>query len=127
MAKKDPRIDAIIKDAAPFAKPILVHLRKLIHKNCPQVEETIKWGCPHFVYAGKILCGVAEFKAHCGFNFWKGEQVVKKKSGKTNAAMGQLGRITSVKDLPTDKVLGSYIKKAMKLNEADAAPPKRKN
>jgi len=68
--KKDPRIDAYIKKSAPFAQPILKRLRKLIHAACPDVEESLKWSCPHFVYHG-MLCHMAAFKAHCAFGFWK--------------------------------------------------------
>jgi len=42
VAKKDPRIDAYIEKATDFAKPILRHLRKLVHAGCPDVEETVK-------------------------------------------------------------------------------------
>lgn len=47
MGRKDPRIDAIIAKSQPFAKPILTHLRKLVHQGCPEAEETLKWGMPH--------------------------------------------------------------------------------
>jgi uncharacterized protein YdeI (YjbR/CyaY-like superfamily) len=125
MPKKDPRIDTTIKEAAPFAKLILRHLRKLIHKNCPKVEETIKWGMPHFMYEGKNLCFMSAFKAHCAFGFWKGSLVIQEDGRRAKGAMGQLGRITSVQDLPSDKELASYIKQAMKLTEADPATSKR--
>ena len=125
MPKKDPRIDTAIKEASPFAKPVLTHLRKIIHKNCPQIQETLKWGMPHFMYGGKILCAMGAFKAHCIFGFWKGSLIITDNGNKAKVAMGQLGRITSVKDLPSDKALASYIKQAMKLNEAGARAPKR--
>lgn len=125
MPKKDPRIDKIIKESPPFARPILTHLRKVIHKNCPKVEETLKWGMPHFVYEGKILCGMGAFKAHCIFGFWMGRLIVDKDNNKANMGMGQLGRITSVKDLPSDRMLGFYIKQAMKLTDSGPASPKR--
>jgi uncharacterized protein YdeI (YjbR/CyaY-like superfamily) len=114
----------LIQEAEPFAQPILIHLRRIIHKNCPQVEETLKWGMPHFIYNGKILCGMAAFKAHCAFGFWKGSLVIAQDEAKAKGAMGQLGRITSIKDLPSDKKLVSYIKRAMKLNEAGEDAPK---
>ena len=73
---RDPRIDAYIEHAAPFARPILAHARELVHKACPKVEETIKWGMPTFVHAGGILCGMAAFKHHASFGFWKHALVV---------------------------------------------------
>ena len=71
MSQVDKRVDAYIARSAPFAQPILEHLRALIHKAYPDVVETIKWGFPHFVYHG-ILCSMASFKNHCAFSFWKG-------------------------------------------------------
>ena len=64
MNSTDPRIDAYIEKSAEFAKPILNHIRELVHSACPQVEETMKWGFPHFLYKG-ILCSKASFKQHC--------------------------------------------------------------
>jgi hypothetical protein len=71
MALKDPRITAYISKSAPFAQPILEKLRMLVHKACPEVEETMKWSFPHFDYKGEMMCSMAGFKQHCAFNFWK--------------------------------------------------------
>src|SRR5258708_4762674 len=118
--KKDPRIDAYIAKAAPFARPILQHLRKLVHTACPEATETIKWGMPSFMYRGKILAGMAAFKAHAAFGFWhRGmEKLMAKEIGKTYDAMGLRGRITVPADLPSDKVLLHYIKTAQKLHDS---------
>lgn len=112
MPKSDPRIDAYIAKSAEFARPILKHLRALVHEGCPNAEETMKWSTPHFDYKGS-LAGMAAFKAHCAFGFWKGSLIVPGRA----EAMGQFGRITKVGDLPEDKVLIGYVKKAAKLNE----------
>jgi hypothetical protein len=48
MGKKDPRVDAYIDGSADFAKPILKHIRKLVHSACPSVEESMKWQMPFF-------------------------------------------------------------------------------
>jgi hypothetical protein len=122
MAKKDPRFNEYIKEAEPFARPVLKHLRKLVHQNCPQAEEQLKWGMPFFMYGGKILCGMAAFKAHCTLHFWKGARFIK---NPTPGAMGQFGRITCLKDLPSDKTLATYIKKATELNKPKAKTSKR--
>ena len=113
MAKKDPRVDAYISRAQPFAQPILKHLRKLVHKACPDVEETIKWRSPFFERKG-IICFMAAFKAHAVFGFWKGKLLFGKED---QGAMGHFGRLMSIKDLPSDKQLIGYIKKAAELNE----------
>ncbi len=127
MGKKDPRVDAYIAKSAGFAKPVLHHLRKLIHAACPDVEETLKWGHPSFTHKG-ILCGLASFKEHCILGFWKGELIVGDNKGKTREAMGQFGRITRLADLPNDRVLIGYIKEAVKLNdEGIKLPPKPKS
>ncbi|MES2759456.1 MAG: YdeI/OmpD-associated family protein [Pseudomonadota bacterium] len=119
----DPRIDAYIAEAPEFAQPILTHLREVIHAACPQVQETMKWSRPHFEYNG-LLCGMAAFKAHCGFGFWKGSLMFPG-AGEGEAAAGNFGRITSVKDLPSKKVLAGYVKQAMQLNDEGAKTPAR--
>jgi uncharacterized protein YdeI (YjbR/CyaY-like superfamily) len=124
MGSRDPRVDAYIAKSAEFAQPILSHLRDVIHSACPDVEETIKWSSPYFMYHG-MLCGFAAFKQHCVFGFWKGELVMELNAAES--AAGQFGRITSVSDLPGKRELAKYIKRAMELNEAGvAAPPTRR-
>ena len=113
MSTKSPRVDAYINRARPFARPILNHLRKLVHKACPDVEETIKWGSPFFERKG-IICFMASFKEHAVFGFWKGALLFGKKS---KGAMGHFGRVTSLKDLPGDKEMVGYVRKAAELNE----------
>jgi uncharacterized protein YdeI (YjbR/CyaY-like superfamily) len=125
MPTKDKRIDTYIAKSADFAKPILTRLRGLIHKACPEVEETLKWGMPSFMYKG-ILCGFAAFKNHAVFGFWK-QKLMKdpnKLFQKPDSAMGSFGCLTDVKQLPPDKVLISYIKEAAKLNEEGVKVPK---
>jgi uncharacterized protein YdeI (YjbR/CyaY-like superfamily) len=114
MGSRDPRVDAYIAKSADFAKPILVYVRELVNATCPQAEETLKWGMPTFMYHG-MLCGVAAFKQHCTFGFWKHSLVVG--AGRYDDAMGQFGRITKLSDLPRKKELVAFIKKAMQLNE----------
>ena len=126
----DKRIDAYIETKADFAKTILKHLRKLVHTACPGAEETIKWGMPFFDYEGNAMCNMAGFKEHCSFSFWKAKlmndpenilQVADK------GAMGNFDRITSLKDLPSDKILIAYIKEAARLNKENIkAEPKKK-
>src|SRR5579859_2960137 len=120
MAKRDPRVDAYIAKAADFAKPILNRVRKLVHTTCPHVEETIKWNAPFFVYKG-ILAAMPAFKKHCALIFWKGKIILGKERMK-------LRRLTSLAELPGDKVLLDCIRKAVKLNEAGikVARPKTK-
>ena len=125
MGTRDPRVDAYIAKQADFAKPILTHLRDVVHAACPGVEEDIKWGAPFFMYHG-TLCQMAGFKQHCAFGFWKGALVVGRGSGEDDRAAGQFGRITSVKDLPSKKEITAYIRKAMQLNEEGIAVPKAK-
>lgn len=120
MGKKDKKVDAYIEKAQPFAQPILKHLRDLVHKACPEAEEKMKWSFPHFDYKGEMMCSMAAFKQHCAFGFWKAALMKDKslvETAKSEVAMGHLGRITSLKDLPPDKVLTGYIKEAMRLND----------
>ena len=123
MESKDPRIDAYIAKSADFAKPILSHIRKLVHTNCPDVSETMKWSMPFFEYKSGIFCNVAAFKQHCAFGFWLGDLL--KIDAKADKAMGQFGRIASLADLPGDKEFASILKAAMKLHDAGAKAPSR--
>ena len=122
MPEFDKRIDAYIEKSRDFARPILEHLRKLIHKACPDVEETIKWGSPHFDYKGS-LAGMASFKEHCAFGFWKHSLLEGTELQRT--AMGSFGRITSLKDLPKDEDIIALIHQAMELNEKGIKVPKK--
>lgn len=124
MPSTDPRIDAYIERSADFAQPILRHLRKLIHRACPDVAETLKWSMPSFEYKG-ILCGFAAFKAHCTFGFWKQSLMESDAFPKNKTAMGSFGRITSLKDLPSDKVMADLIRQAMELNDKGVKVPKK--
>ena len=128
MGRHDAKVDAYISSAADFAKPVLEHLRELIHKVCPDVEEGWKWSFPVFMYRGAMMCNMAAFKAHCAFGFWKAA-LMQDMDGILNigekSAMGHLGKIESIKDLPADKVLMKYIKIAMKLNEDEIKVPKK--
>ena len=124
MGKRNVQVDRYIADSADFAKPILKHIRLLVHAGCPDVEEAIKWGFPHFMYRG-MLCSMASFKNHCAFGFWKGSLIVGKNATHTEKAMGQFGRITSVKDLPDDAVILGYVHEAVRLNDAGIKSPTR--
>lgn len=125
MGKKEPRVDAYIANAQEFAKPILSHLRALVHQACPEVEEKIKWGFPHFDYKG-MLCSMAAFKKHCTFGFWKGSLLpdprgLMAKTGET--AMGHFGRISALSDLPADEVIIACIQEATRLNDDGVKAP----
>jgi hypothetical protein len=122
MSERDPRIDAYIAKAAPFARPILEHLRALVHRGCPEVVENMKWSSPAFDYRGPF-CSMAAFKQHAAFGFWRGELVVPRAT--SMAAMGQFGRLTSLADLPPDQELLSLVRKAAALNEAGVKGPPR--
>jgi len=116
VATRDPRIDAYIAKSAEFARPILEHLRAVVHAACPDVEETMKWSMPHFDYRGEMMCSMAAFKAHAVFGFWKGALVLGANVGSRDA-MGSFGRIASVTDLPAKSALIRYVRKAMALND----------
>ena len=119
-------IDLYIEKSADFAKPILEHFRDLVHHACPETEEKMKWSFPHFDYKGEMMCSMAGFKHHCAINFWKGAIMQDKhKLFNTNDAMGHFGKITSLKDLPSDKILLAYIKEAVKLNEEGVKLPSK--
>ncbi len=129
MGKRNKRIDEYIAKAHPFARPILNHIRELVHKACPDVEETMKWGFPHFDYKGSMMCSMASFKEHMAFGFWKASLMkdphkIFITTGEKEA-IGHLGRITSIKELPPDKLMVQYIKEAVRLNDEGIKVPSK--
>jgi len=127
MEKFDARIDAYIEKSADFAKPILIHLRELVHRASPEITETIKWSAPFFEYKG-VLCFMMAFKQHCGFGFWKAGTLPDPHGiiqDEGNA--GSIGKLTTLADLPNDDILIWYIRQAMELkNMPSVAAPKPK-
>lgn len=119
----NPQVDAYIAKSQPFARPVLEHIRKVVHKGCKDVVETIKWSFPNFDYNGKILCSMASFKQHCAFGFWLANEMQtmepyrRKGEAETSNGMGHFGKITSIKDLPAEKELIKMIKEAMELSD----------
>jgi uncharacterized protein YdeI (YjbR/CyaY-like superfamily) len=125
MSQNDRRVDAYITKSADFAKPILKHLRRIVHAAAPDVQETMKWGFPHFMHKG-ILCGMGAFKEHCTFGFWKSALVFDgKHKSNPGEGMGQFGRITAVSDLPKESVLAGYVRNAVRLNDDGIKTPAR--
>jgi hypothetical protein len=110
----NPKVDAYIATAQPFAQPIMKHLRELVHKSCPEIQETIKWSRPFFEYRGEILCSMAAFKEHCNFGFWGKEMcaVVRDAGADVQNAVVSFGRLNSLKDLPSDKQMLAWIRQA---------------
>ena len=124
MGKRSPKVDEYVAKAAPFAQPILAHLREVVHAACPEVDEQIKWRMPSFEWKG-MLCGMAAFKAHAVFGFWKHDLIVGD-DPKAKQAMGSFGCLKSVADPPSAAALKKYVRTAMKLNDAGVKAPMRK-
>ncbi|MHA4810003.1 YdeI/OmpD-associated family protein [Flavitalea flava] len=124
---QDPKVDDYISKSADFAKPILQYLRQLIHDTCPEVEEIMKWGIPHFDYNGDMMCILSAYKHHCSFSLFKAELMDDpkiKQSVESGKKMGFMDKIKTISDLPTKKVLTGYLKEAMALNEKGLKKPK---
>ena len=127
MGRRIAAVDAYIARQRPFAIPILERLRDLVHEFCPEAEEVIKWGMPHFEYKGPFA-GMAAFKAHATFGFWKDSLL--RRGGRPlgrsrEKAMGSFGRLASVDDLPTKREMGALVRRAMKLNDERVKLPQR--
>jgi uncharacterized protein YdeI (YjbR/CyaY-like superfamily) len=122
---RDPRIDAYIAKAQPFARPILEKVRARVHAALPEAQETIKWGMPAYLSGGKILLITAAFKGHAALNFWRGQELESRHD--SVGAMGQFGRITSLDELPADAELDRLIREAAELAKNAPAPRKAKH
>jgi len=119
MPTPDPRVDAYIANAATFAQPILREIRQRVHGGCELAEEAIKWGMPAFLYKGKLLCGMAAFKAHATLGFWQRDA-----TGGDDTAMGQYGRLQSLADLPGKREFTSQLHASMQRIDAGVTRPK---
>jgi uncharacterized protein YdeI (YjbR/CyaY-like superfamily) len=130
MPTLDPRVDDYIANAQPFARPILRHLRKVVHAAVPDVVENMKWSTPAFDYKG-VFCSMAAFKQYCAFGFWKHQLLIDRGVIDPNdVSLGHRGKITSIDDLPSVKALTRMLKAAAELNdqgvkiERPKTPPK---
>lgn len=124
MGTRSPKVDAYIARQAEFARPILQHLREQFHRACPGIEETIKWGVPHFVKDG-LVGASAGFKRHVTLGFWK-RKIMQDPHGLFGPASGSTMsalKFSSLDDLPSDKVLRQYIREAVRLNEKGVKVP----
>ncbi|HET9810674.1 MAG TPA: YdeI/OmpD-associated family protein [Sphingomicrobium sp.] len=122
---RDPRIDAYIERARPFARPVLQHIRDRVHVAAPDAEETMKWSAPAYTLDGKILLITAAFKAHAALNFWRGQEL--RGQAANDEAMGQFGKLTSLDDLPPDETLDRLIRESADLARSAPAPRKVKH
>ena len=130
MINLNPSVDEYIANAEDFAKPILIHWRKLVHQHCPQIVESIRWSYPHLDYKGDFIFVLCAYKKHCTFTFLKAELMSDerlKNSKSIKPADRFLGKITSLADLPTDEEFISLIKEAMILNEKGIKTPMPKS
>lgn len=116
---QDPRVDAYIEAAAPFAQPLLRQWRTWM--THPEVEEAIKWGMPHFVYKGKMVGGMAAFKAHCAFGFWATEV-----AQRGEKAMGQFGRVSGPGEMPKAAEVRALLKQALAQIDSGEAPARER-
>ena len=126
MPTLDARVDAYIAKAAPFAQPILKHVRAAVHAGCPDVVETIKWSVPSFEYKGPF-CGMAAFKKHVMFGFWKHQLMTDLIPKGEHRAFGQYGRLESIDDVPSQTQIVKLVKVAKKLNDEGVKAPRMKS
>lgn len=124
MGTRDPRLDAYLAASADFARPILAHLRALVHEAVPDVVETIKWGMPTFEHHG-IVAGMAAFKAHCAFSLWKADELAVPLGAAAAGGMGRFGRLTTLADLPDDAAIREVLRALAARNASRAGRPRR--
>jgi uncharacterized protein YdeI (YjbR/CyaY-like superfamily) len=124
----NPKFDDYLAASEAFARPIMIHLRTLLHSTCPDIVEEMKWGIPHFDYKGEMMCIFAASKKHCAFTFWK-DSLMADPRFKANSGLPAIkrfmGRLTALADMPPDGELIGYIREAMALNEKGVKPPPR--
>lgn len=112
-------VDEYIKNASVVTQPIITHLREIIHKAAPEIEEKIKWRAPSFEANGRIICNIMAFKKHVNFMFHQGKELsdpngILENIGEKSNMMGIKG-IERVSDLPEDDLLLALMKQAVDL------------
>jgi uncharacterized protein YdeI (YjbR/CyaY-like superfamily) len=125
MESRSPEVDAYIARAPEFARPILERIRAAFHAGCPDLEERLKWGVPSFEHKG-LLGGMAAFKAHVSYGFWKGRLMpdchralgVEPRSGMMRV------RVAALADLPSRRALIACVREARRLNDAGEKEPR---
>lgn len=120
MIKYNPLVDEYIEKSPDFSKPILNHIREVVHECYPDMEEAIKWKFPTFMYKGKILCSIVSFKQYCSMGFWLHGEMQTIKNLETDVEksnMFSLGKITKLEDLPSKPQLKKIILEAMELTD----------
>lgn len=127
---RDQRVDAYIEQRAkPFARPILERIRAAMHSAHGEIEEAIKWGAPAFLWNGRTLAVMAAFKAHCALSFSRDKEFDLKSLGlddKSGEAMGRLGRIETLEDVPDDAAIAALVGQAIALEQAGPAKKSKK-
>ena len=109
--KTDPRVDAYIAKAPPFARAILTETRSRVGKAYPSVEETIKWNVPFFLLGDKILASMAAFKKHVKVGVWTG-------------MMPKFADVSDVEELPPVKDFTQQLKTAaLAIDDAMTSKP----
>lgn len=114
-----PEVTAYIEKSDSFAQPILTHIRELIHKTCPDVEEQMRWGHPHYYYKGKGMCFNQALKGRVTFGFWYDSLVFDpaKLSAAAIKAQESMGFMKDIKEIPSDEIFVECIKIGMEVKE----------
>jgi uncharacterized protein YdeI (YjbR/CyaY-like superfamily) len=119
-----------IGESPEFARPVFSLIVKLVRQVCPPATEAIKWGFPHFMYKGKILCSFAAFSKHCAISIPMAKYMDDKtlqKIAENDTSMGHFGKITSVKDLPAKGKMIDYLKSAIMIIDNNSMPANQSN
>jgi uncharacterized protein YdeI (YjbR/CyaY-like superfamily) len=123
MPTTDPRVDAYLASAPDFARGLLAELRTRVHRAVPDVQETIKWRAPSFECGG-LLGGMAAFRRHCAFVFWKEQLLLE--DATLAEVVRRCGRISVTDDLPSATSFAAALRRARELNEAGVKVPRAK-
>lgn len=117
-----PEVDDYIASCAEWARPILERFRNAARAASTRIEEEIKWGVPNFTHHG-IVANMAAFKNHVTVGFWRAKDLSDPEGLLTDSKNGAMCgmKITSLEEVPPQRVLVAYFKEAMALNEKLAA------
>mgnify|MGYP000850261229 CR=1 FL=1 len=129
MSIRSKEVTDYINKAAAFAQPILKHWRKRVFEASDDIEESLKYGTPHYHYKGDYMLAMAAYSKHCSFTFFKSDFMSddRLKQNKQHKPIDRfLGKISSLEELPTDKEFDKFLKEAIRLNEQGLKVPRTK-
>jgi hypothetical protein len=116
-------VDDFVKRVSGWQAEAVAAIIKLVRDVAPEASHAVKWGQPVFDHGGPVAF-VKPAKAHVTFGFWRGAEL-KDPTGLLEG--GDRMKHVKLKSLDAIdvKVLGAFLKEAVRLNKEKGNPAMR--